>query len=83
MGAVNGMSIFGSSGNGVGWTASGGGSVGVGSLSDTIGEPGGRSTGSPNGPTVVGRSVAMATHCLVGLPVVPGGQVHTGRFLLV
>lgn len=40
-----------------------------------VSESGGRGVG--------GVSIAMATHLIVGLPVVPGGQMHDGRLLMV
>lgn len=35
------------------------------------------------GRGVDGVSNAMATHLIVGLPVVPGGQMQDGRLLMV
>ena len=48
--------------------------------SGEIGESGGRGVVTPSGPRGgVGGSKSIAEHLIVGLPVVPGGQVHTGR----
>lgn len=44
----------------------------------TIGSSKGNSGSSVIGCSVVGLSVARAVHLTVGLPVVPGGHVHSG-----
>lgn len=62
----------------VGLSVTGGGRGETSPCPATIGTSKGKSGISVAGCSVVGLSVAKATHSIVGLPVVPGGHVHFG-----
>lgn len=70
--------IGGSVGLSGGYSATGEGSGLVGSLIGIATSSSGNSALSPIGTTVTGLSDNTAIHCMVGLPVVPGGHTHDG-----
>lgn len=81
---IVGLVIEGSGGLVLGSSAIGGRGEETGSLPDIIGSLGGAGVISASGGRGVdGVSIAMATHLIVGFPVVPGGHRHDGRLLMV
>lgn len=80
MGGTGGGSTGGGLGLGVGCSPIGGGSVLGGLDTGCIGSPGGAGKISGMGDTESsGLSVRIASHPTVASPVVPGGQLQTGR----
>lgn len=67
-------------GRGVGKSTIGGGNGEEGPTPGIIGCPGGKVEGPATGLWVIGTSVVTAVHFKVGLPDVPGGHKHEGRW---